>query len=236
MLKKTKKGYYVLEKFKSQAGLIHGFSTRRFGDLDRFLMVLGLKKSNLVLMEQVHGNKIKVVNTNDKGRIIPGIDGMVTKSKGLILGVKTADCLPILFYDPVGKIIGVAHAGWRGILKRICQKVVDVMIRLGSLPQNVIAGSGSYIGSCCYNIGQQRAEKFKKEFGELKGMIRQQKNKLYLDLAVPARAQLIATGISQDNIEFSSSCTSCQNQEFFSFRKNTKKSYGAMFGVISLAK
>jgi hypothetical protein len=114
MLKKTKKGYWVLRKFAQQRNLIHAFSNRAFGDLrplpsleknlnlDQFLETLGLKKKNLVLMEQVHRDKIKVVGKRDRGKVVPGLDGMLCFQKGIILGIKTADCLPILFFDKNG--------------------------------------------------------------------------------------------------------------------------------------
>jgi len=121
MLKKSKQGYYEFNKLKKFKSLIHGFSTRKFGDmgvknsltenrnLDKFLRIFNLEKKNLVMMEQGHGNKVKVVGETNKGKVIPGVDGMVTSVKGVILGVKVADCLPVLFYDPIKKLIGIAH-------------------------------------------------------------------------------------------------------------------------------
>jgi YfiH family protein len=246
MLKKTNQGYYEFNKFKKFKGLIHGFSSRKFGNmkvkktskenknLDKFLKIFNIKKESLVLMEQVHGNKIKVVNKDDKGKIILGIDGMITDKKGIVLGVKTADCLPILFYDPEGKIIGVAHGGWKGVLKKIFQKVIDLMIKMGSAPSNILVGIGPHIGGCCYLVDEQRVEQFVKEFGSLPSMVYTDKKGLHLDLAVPTLNQLVQSGVPKENIFDSLACTSCQNQEFFSYRRDDKKSYGEMLGIISL--
>lgn len=245
MLRKTKKGHYQFEEFKKFKGLIHGFSAREFGDcnpvkadnrqnIEKFLITLGLERKNLVAMEQVHGGRIKVVRESDRDRVIPGVDGIITNRSGVVLGVKTADCLPILFYDPLKKIIGVAHAGWRGLLKRIPQKMIEVMIRLGSLPERVIIGVGPHIGGCCYTVDSHLTERFKKEFGRLEGMICKKKNGARLDLVIPVITQLVHTGILKRNITLSSACTSCQNQEFFSYRKDSKKTYWEMLGVISL--
>lgn len=235
MLKKTKKGYFVSTKLNQYPKLVHGFSTRQFGDLKtnphKFLQTLNLKLNDLILMDQVHGNKIKVVFGSDKKKTIPQTDGLVTNQKGIVLAVKTADCLPILFYSPTAGLIGVAHAGWPGILKKICQKMVEVMIKLGALPENIIVISGPFIGPCCYNIERSRADKFLREFGKIQGMIQRRRNKLYLNLSLPVVDQLMLSGLSQDNIEFYSLCTSCQNKEFFSFRKNDSE---RMLGVISL--
>jgi YfiH family protein len=184
------------------------------------------------MMEQVHGNKVKVVGEIDKGKVIPGIDGMVTTHKGLILGIKVADCLPVLFYDPVGKIIGVAHAGWQGVLKRIAQKVVDLMIKKGSIPSNMLVGIGPRIGGCCYTVQNNRAERFLKEFGKLGNMVFRDKNGIHLDVAVPIVIQLIASGVLKENIFLPLTCTSCQNQEFFSYRK--EHTCGRILGIIGL--
>ena len=226
-----------MKKFSQQSNLVHGFSTRKFGDCrqkpEKFLTALGLKKENLVLMEQVHGSKVRKVGSKSKGQILPGIDGMVTESFGIILGVKTADCLPLLFYDPLRRIIGVAHAGWQGIIKKIPQKVVDLMIRMGSLPQEIIVGIGPHIGGCCYLVDPDRVKRFEKEFGKLEGMIQEDKKGLHLDLVPPVILQLVHSGLSRGNIDFSPVCTVCQNQEFFSYRRDSKKTYGGMLGVIS---
>lgn len=238
MLKKTKKGYYEVKELKKFKGLIHGFSTRKFGDLRKnpakFLTALGLKRKDLVLMEQVHGTRIKVVGEEDKGKIILGIDGMVTNKKGIVLGVKTADCLPILFYEPVEKIIGVVHAGWKGVLKKIGQKMVDLLIMKGSSPGNILVGIGPHIGSCCYKVENQRVKKFISEFGKLENMLRVDKKDTYLNLEIPIIRQLVTSGILKNNIFLSSICTSCQNQEFFSYRKDSKKSYGEMLGTLNI--
>ena len=239
MFKKTKKGYYLSKKLNQLPGTVHGFSTRHYGDcnpargsqnqrnIEQFLKDLGLKRANLVLMEQVHGNKVKVVTGADKGKIIPGVDGLVTTKKDLVLGVKAADCLQLLYYEPTAQVIGVAHAGWQGVLKKIPQKVIEVMIRLGALPEEILVAIGPHIGSCCYEVEKNRAEKFKKKFGE---------GKLFLDLVAPTLRQLVHTGVPEGNIDIAKKCTSCENKEFFSFRKDTKKSYGAMLAVISLVK
>jgi len=244
MLKKTKKGYWILEKFAQQKGLIHGFSTRRFGDmmvqkslgenknLDKFLRIFNLDKENLVMMEQVHGNKIKVVGESDKGKVIPAIDGMVTEKPGVILGVRTTDCLPILFYDPIKKLIGIAHAGWQGILKRIASKVVDLMIKKGSTPSEILIGVGPHIGSCCYLVDNQWAKQFVGEFGNLPLMVYADQNGTHLNLAVPTLFQLITTGVLKENIFLPLTCTSCQSQDFFSYRR--KRINGRILGIIGL--
>ena len=244
MNRRLKKDHYPLEKFAVQPGLVQGFSTRDYGnlkigrslnsnsDLDKFLSKMGINKSSLVMMEQVHGNKIKVVRNRDKGKVIKGVDGLVADKNGIFLGVNTADCLPLFFYDPKRKIVGIAHAGWKGILLKIAQKIIEEMKKLGSNPKDVIVGIGPYIGNCCYLVGDDLVKKFRKEFGDLPKMLYQDKEGIHLDLAVPIIVQLIKSGIQKVNIKTSLVCTSCQNDKFFSFRKDNKKTYGEMLGVI----
>jgi len=246
VFKKTKKGYYVLEKLASQKGLIHGFSTRRFGNmsvkkslkenknLNKFLSLFSQSKENLIMMEQIHGNRIKLVNDKNKGKVLSSIDGLVCNQPGITLGVKVADCLPILFLDPKAKIIGIAHAGWKGTLKRIGQSMVKKMKLLGSKPKNILVGIGPHIGSCCYTISNERADKFKKEFGNLKGMVIVNSKGIHLDLKAPTVVQLIKRGVLRKNIDLVLACTACQNSEFFSFRRNRGKDFGEILGVIGL--
>lgn len=230
MLKKDKQGYYFFEKFK---GLIHGISSRKF-DGKKLLAALSLKKENLVLMEQVHGNKIKVVGEADKGKTMMGVDGLMTSTPGVILGVKTADCLPMIFYEPEAKIIGIGHAGWRGVLARLPQKMIDRVVKMGGLPENLFVGIGPHICGQCYSVEKTRSQRFLAEFGKLEGMVRAGRKKDLLDLAVPAKGQLISSGVTEKNIEFGGFCTLEQNKEFFSYRKDRKETYGEMLTVVAL--
>ncbi len=194
MLRKNKKGIYEFSEFKL-AGLVHGFSTRN----------ADLEKKDLVLMEQTHGNKIKKVFLKDKGQVIREVDGLATSEKGLILGVKTADCLPILFYEPLAKIVGVVHAGWRGTFKQIAVKMVKLVIKMGGLPSELLVAIGPHIGKCCYRL-----------------------NLLELNLT-----QLIHSGVRPKNVFASLLCTSCHTSEFFSYNKEKEKA-GRMLSIIGL--
>ena len=246
MFQKTKNKYYILEKFSRQPGLIHGFSTRQFGELrvkkslaendklESFLKALGLERKNLIMMEQVHGGKVKIVKDKDKGEVIKAVDGFVTALPGIILGVKVADCLPLLFFDTQKRVIGIAHAGWKGVLLEIAKEMVEKMKMLGSQPKDVFVGAGPHIGGCCYEVQKDLINKFFKAFGQLQEMIIKIDGKSYLNLAVPLKVQLIEQGIQNKNIEFSTACTSCQIEEFFSYRRDSQETYGEILGVISL--
>jgi len=243
MLKKSKKGYWFLPGFKKD-DLIHGFSSRKFGtmmvkktlsgnrNLEKFLKLFGINNKDLVMMEQVHKDRIRFVQNGDGGKVIAGVDGLVSNKQELALGIKTADCLPIIFYDPVARIIGACHAGWRGIAKRLPQKMIDLMIKKGCSPLNILVGIGPFIGGCCYLVDRARADTFRNIFGNLKRMFWQDKNGYHLELLVPTESQLLGSGILQNNIRTGSVCNSCQIDEFFSYRKDSLKTYGEMLSII----
>lgn len=245
MLKKTKKNYWILEGFQKK-DILHGFSSRQLGNMDvkksflrnkninNFLLMFGFGLKDLVMMEQVHQDKVRIVNDKQRGSIVSGVDGLVTDQPEIVLGVKTADCLPILFFDPTTKIIGVCHAGWRGVAQKLPQKMIDVMIKMGCSPLNIIIGVGPYIGSCCYLINEERAKKFIHGFGNLKGMLAKRKKGFYLDLMVPVQTQLVNSGVNEVNIYSDSLCNSCHLDEFFSYRKDSAKTYGEILSVIGL--
>lgn len=238
MFKKDPKGFWFFEELNKFDFLVHGISSKKFGSCrpkDRgrknFLSALGMKEKDLVLGEQVHKDKIKVARNEDKSQVIAGVDGLLTKEFGLVLGVRTADCLPIVFYEPEAGIIGVAHAGWRGVLKRLPQKMIDQIIRMGGLPENILVAIGPHICQKCYSVDKTRISQFIDEFGKLRGMVKEEK---YLDLFLPTKIQLRHSGVLEKNIFHSGACTSCQTDEFFSYRKSNRQNYGEILTVISL--
>lgn len=231
-------GFYQLSSLVEQKDLVHSFSGRELGDMKveenkrKFLELLGLDPKDLVLMKQIHGNKVKVVGDLDKGKVLEGVDGLVTSEKGLVLGIKMADCLPVLLFDPQQKIIGLAHAGWKGVVRGIVPNVLREMVKLGTDPRDVLAVIGPHIGGCCFAAFPKRAGIFRQKFGKLPGMIYDELSELHLDLVVPVIAQLENMGIGRGNIDIALTCTSCQNDKFFSFRK--EKTPQRMLGIIGL--
>jgi YfiH family protein len=229
--------YFVLEKLSAIPGLIHGFSSRKLGNMgvrgniDRFLSPLGLDKKNIIIAQQVHKNRVEIVGEKQRRKIVLDTDGLVTREKGIILGVRSSDCLPILFCDPGRGIIGCAHAGWKGVLGKIAARAVGKMKIIGARPADILVGIGPHIGRSCYDVEAERADKFIKKFGNLKGMVIQNKEKTFLNLVVPTIAQLIKAGMRPENIEVASACTSCRNTKFFSHRRGDD---GDILGVISL--
>ena len=211
-----------LSKFKE---IVHGFTTRNEGNLGLGnLGALGfLDRKNLVLVNQVHKNNIEIVGVKDKGGLIVKTDGLITKDKGVVLGIRTADCVPILFYEPVAKILGAVHAGWRGSLLGISGKMVGKIGKMGGNREKIVCVVGPHICSKCYNIPKERQKFFEAKY--LKDGC--------LDLTTINLDQLLREGIRKENMESLPYCTYHQNEQFFSYRKNQKsQDYGEMLAYI----
>jgi len=176
-----------------------------------------------------------------------------------VLGIQTADCLPVLIADPVKKAVGAFHAGWRGTLGRIVEKGVGAMgMHFGSDPANLIAAIGPGIGGCCYNVGEEVRAEFESQFeyaGELfhsvfeSDPVREKYPllfmtarapghsdlgpQLHLDLVKANRKQLLNAGLKEENINASSLCTACNLKLLFSYRAERGKT-GRMMAAIGI--
>jgi len=156
------------------AGLVAGFTTRALGsmaggvfpldeqDRNREALAKQLGFDRVVRLKQVHGEA--VVRADDVGSPWPEADGMWTATRGLLLGVAAADCVPILVADPAGPI-GAAHAGWQGTSKRVAVRLVETLVRNGADPRRLIAAIGPSIGPCCYVIDEARAAAIRERLG-----------------------------------------------------------------------
>lgn len=194
---------------------------------------------NIIMPEQIHGNKVTIIK-NDKEKFIKGCDGLFTNKK-LLFGIRTADCLPILFYDPKKQIIAAVHAGWKGLYKGIIRNAIYSMVQLGSSSKDLKVVIGPHIGVCCYNVPEERIQKLSMTntcdrlhlssndpYSELR------LNSWYLDLGKIALFQLKSAGISNTNIELSEICSSC-NRNYWSFRRDGEKA-GRMINIIGMIK
>lgn len=240
------KGFYTSEKLSRLSGLVHGFSTKEFGDMKfgtgnrekvirnrrKLAQAMGFNLERVVEAEQIHGSQVAAVGETDVGREIRGVDGLVTGDRGVFLLIKTADCIPALFFDPARKVVGAIHAGWKGVLAKIGSRTIELMRnRFGCKKENILVGLGPAIGGCCYSVSQERVSKFK-DFGE--GITWEREGKPYLDPKKALCQELVQTGLLSENIEVSGLCTRCQNQTFFSFRQEGQKLAGGMAAVIGI--
>jgi len=190
---------------------------------EKTLKALHPQMRHIVLANQTHGDRIHVVSEKEtKGwyeheSAIASCDGLITMQKGVLLGVLTADCVPVLLYDPVRESVGAVHAGWRGTASHIVSKcVVKMQKEFGVEPKNIIACIAPSIGRCCYEVDEAVVKKFDDipKSHEVIG-----DGKYMLDLPYINKYQLLESGLSPENIHLSGICTACDTQRFFSYRK-----------------
>ncbi|RJR15547.1 peptidoglycan editing factor PgeF [Candidatus Microgenomates bacterium] len=196
-----------------------------------FLAKLKINSEQLVAMQQVHASKVAVVSNVQKNKTILDTDGMVTNEKNLFLAVNIADCVPLFLYDPISKVIGVAHSGWKGTKENIAKNLVRTMLKEGAVLETIVAAIGPHIGACCYTILEERAALFND--WEDNGLWHNDEA-WHLDIGSIVKEQLINEGINFQHIDAPIACTSCQNETYFSFRKEGKEKFGHMLGVIGV--
>lgn len=214
------------EEFK-KFPIVYGIATRD-KSRDDFLKEIISIDSRLVYLEQVHGAKIlRASSKTDFSAPLRGCDGAVTDEIGVALIVLTADCLPIFLYDPIKSAIGIVHAGWRSTYEGIAKNIVNSMkSNFKSDASSIVVGLGPAIRQCCYEV--------KSEFlGRFPNSVAKRAHKFYFDLAGENVEQLLAAGVSSKNIFDCEICTSCNNDKFYSYRREGEKA-GRVASVIML--
>ena len=184
--------------------------------LNRRLISDGFDGKNLLFINQVHGEKVLFFSKNDKIPIAGKItgDAMVTDRQGLFFGIQTADCQPILMYEPECGVVANIHSGWRGSIKNIIGSTVEVMKKkAGCRPDRIIAGIGPSLGPCCAEFINYKDE-ISEKFWHYKD------KKDYFDFWSISCSQLCEAGVLYENISLSRLCTMCNPELFYSYRKN----------------
>lgn len=199
-------------------------------NLDAFLKEFNIDPETLVLMKQVHGNTVRTLE--DRKSILDETDGIVSKKKNMFLGVVTADCVPLILFDKEHGVVGVVHVGYKGALLGVVENVVKKMEESGAYPSHIEVIIGPAIGVCCYNIEKDRATDFKNMFGE--SVIEERNKEQFLNLSKVVKNILIEKGIKAENIFDSNICTSCHNDEYFSYRGEGKDNFGTFLSVIGM--
>ena len=266
--------------------LVHGFSTRAggeglldgkralnlgFTDWDErarvehnraaFLKALAARKMPLVALRQFHSDVIHVPSAPcSSAEDAPRADALATRTPGLLLGVQTADCVPILLADTRHRAVAAIHAGWRGTLARIAVKALGRMrMEFGTRPQDVVAAIGPAIGRCCYEVGPEVAQAFAMQFPAaadwFDGPFEQLSHgeeplwlpwltmmppghvppppRVQLDLRAANHWQLADAGVPESQIDVSDLCTACRTDLLFSYRREGAKT-GRMMAVIGI--
>ena len=182
--------------------------------------VLEIEKKQLVSPKQTHSKNIGIVTSS--GDIFPDTDALITNIPGICLFIRTADCVPILLYDPVQKAVAAIHSGWRSTLQEISKHTIELMQReFGTNPANLIAGIGPSIGPDVYEVGPEVVEQFKNHFA-FDNYITPVKNsdKGLLNLWEINHQILINSGIPDEQIEIAEMCTYSSPELFYSARRD----------------
>ena len=198
-----------------------------------------INASRLVNIYGAHGSDIFIVDEKDLGSgalnaetRIEDYDGLITNAKNSYLMVTGADCFPVFFYNENKDVIAAAHCGWRGILKELPAKMIDKFKNeFSSNPADISIWIGPGIKSCYYDVPQERADLFSKDYKEY---IIIKDGKIFLDLAGIIALQLTGAGIESQKITTHPGCTFCQKDKYFSYRRDKNEIIEANAFIINL--
>lgn len=177
---------------------------------------LGLDPARMMDRHLAHTAEVWHVTEADLGREAPLADGIVTRTPLVSLLMTFADCQPILAYDPVRHVLGVAHAGWRGTLAGMARALVEGMVREGSRAADLLTALGPAIGPCCYEVGDEVTNAARAWPDGAAWLREGKRGKAHLDLSAANEAVLRAAGVR--HIERAEVCTACHTDDFFSHR------------------
>ena len=210
----------------------------------RISEVMGIPEDRFAFAQQTHTLNVRRVTEADAGKgfvrlrdYYTDTDGLVTDVPGLALGVFFADCVPLLFADPVRRAIGVSHSGWRGTAGRMGEVTVRRMTsEFGCRPQDIICAIGPSICESCYEIGEDVAEQFRRAFaGDVNGILRETGGgKYHLDLWEANRRILLSAGILPEHLTVTGICTCCHPERLFSHRAShgNRGNLGAFLALV----
>jgi len=188
---------------------------------------LGINPDDIVAGKQVHGDRVKVVAFSDKGRgagsfedSLTDVDALITADPGVPLSSYYADCVPIFLFDPVKRVVALAHAGWKGTVAKIGLKTVQKMSAVfNTNPEDCLAGVGPSIGPCCYEVSEQIIGLYKNSFSDWAELAESSHyGRWRLNLWEANYRTLLEAGLLESNISVACTCTSCLNDLFFSYR------------------
>jgi YfiH family protein len=203
------------------------------------------------MLLQVHGERIVVLTENPESRIQNSGEGQITHQRlpnepfrfdegdamvsdipGVSMGIRTADCLPLLIADRIRGTAAAVHCGWRSLALGLAGQVVRMMSGImGSREKDLLAAIGPSIGPCCYEVGEEVRGAFSGLQRE-EGLFEERGKSLYLDLASGVKTQLLAEGMAPENVDEIVGCTSCNQDLFWSWR--ARKEEGRMVSFITV--
>ena len=207
------KGIFVFPEFLPHA--VASFSGREFDaskDIPSFLQAIGIRSDRFSTVQQIHSDGIHHTSLKSNS-FIPEADGLITGDIDLALVIRTADCLPVFFFDPSAPAVGICHAGWKGTKKGIIFRMIETFGRLfDSKAGSMQIALGPSICKNCYEVGPEFKDCFP-------GFVQRKAEKYFFDLSGVVKKQLTDQGIRPDLIFDSALCTACSLDQFFSARR-----------------
>ena len=206
----------------------------------RFCAAAGFEVDAVVFSNQVHGIDVAevVVPLGNMRRLDTPADGLMTGNAQVALATYYADCVPLLFFDPIKGVVANSHAGWRGVVGNMAGQTVKAMqSRFASGPKDILVGIGPSICTACFQVDKDVAKNFQKNLSfSSKFVYNSESNtsKYHIDLWGICRESLVLAGIVHENIEIAGICTCCNPDLFFSHRR-TNVPRGNMLAVIGRA-
>lgn len=204
----------------------------------RFLKAIGAEGATIVTARQTHSTDRCFIKSIEQAHSFRNeCDAMMTRLSDVLLGIQTADCLPILIADTETRVMAAIHAGWRGTASRITERAVaDLMLQHGLSPRHCIAALGPTACKQCYEVGEDVIERFKSEFRYWPSLLVNFKEggKAHLDIRAANVQQLLFCGFTEDSIYVADYCTIHQNDLFFSHRSEGRTSANGAGRLLSV--
>lgn len=220
-------GIYQFPEFLPAA--VACFSGREYDatkELSPFLEALGVRRGSFRTVDQVHGDKAVLVEASSDAKI-EAADGLVTQERGLALVIRTADCVPVFFFDAGTPAVGICHSGWRGVKKGIIFRTLGLFKNHFFSPfKSMRVAMGPSICESCYEVGEEFQDYFP-------GLVKEKTGKYFFNLREAVKGQILQNGIPEASIFISKACTSCSVDRFFSARREGMET-GRFLSVIML--
>lgn len=191
-------------------------------------MQLGVELDDLIMPRQTHSCRVAVIDerfrTMDiegQETALEGVDALVTDLRGVVIGVNTADCVPLILVDEAAGLIAAAHAGWRGTAGRIAGAVVEEMYRMGARADHIQVAMGPSICQDCFEVGDEVVEAFNKAGFDIEDIVARNPatGRAHIDLRMANREVLVRAGVPAGHIALSQHCSRCEHERYFSARR-----------------
>ncbi len=203
------------------------------------VQTLGPSVSDLLTAAQVHSNRVQVVDKVWTRERAPELDALVTKMPNVALGILTADCAPVLFCDAKNKVIGAAHAGWKGAFGGVLENTVEAMISIGAERGEICAAIGPCIHQASYEVDAGFRQTFLNFDPAYESYFTDSVNEGHYQFDLPAFVKLKLEGLNLASVEASPADTYVDAENFFSYRRTTHRNepdYGRQISVLVLDK